>query len=175
MKLAKLALAVLGIVSVLFGFAPDARAGGGGEGDCTITDSTVNLNNKPTIVGSGVIEMFDFNPANGQVTGADATLTLSYKTMTGIFRAHLGPTAFPTPESAGCQVLAAAPTDANGATIQQAFGLAPGAELKLCFVTDPKKPDRALCQSISFENSGVPGTTNYTAAMNKLVIYIFTQ
>jgi len=31
------------------------RSRRGREGDCTTTDSTINLNNKPTIVGSGVI------------------------------------------------------------------------------------------------------------------------
>ena len=172
MRLAKLALTVLGIVSLVFGFALDARAGGGGEGDCTITDSTATLVGKPTIVGSGVLEMFGFNPSTGGVTGADATLTLSFKTITGIFRAHIGATSFPTPEKAGCDILAAGPTDATGATIHQVFGLAPEAQLKLCFVTDAKKPDKILCQSITFENSAVPNTTNYTAAMNKLVIFV---
>jgi hypothetical protein len=174
MKRAKLLLAVLGIVSVVIGLAPDARAGGGGEGDCTITDSTATLVGKPTIVGSGVIDMFDFIPNTGGVSGADATLTLSFKTMTAVFRAHVGATAFPTPESAGCQVIAANPTDPTGATIQQAFGLSPTATLKLCFVTDTKKPDKILCQSIQgLDNNSVPGTTNFSAAIGKLVIYIF--
>src|SRR2546426_8409039 len=172
MRLAKLALTVLGIVSLVFGFAVDARAGGGGEGDCTITDSTATLVGKPTIVGSGVLEMFNFDPTTGGVTGADATLTLSFKTITGIFRAHIGATSFPTPEKAGCDILAAGPTDATGATIHQVFGLDPIAQLNLCFVTDTKKPDKILCQSITFENNPVPGTPNYSAAMNKLVIFV---
>ena len=139
MRLAKLAVAVLGIASVLLGFALDARAGGGGEGDCTVTNDnggTAVVNGMPTIVGSGVLEMFGFNPSTGGVSGADATLTLSFKTITGIFRAHIGATSFPTPEKAGCYILAAGPTDATGATIHQVFGLAPEAQLKLCFVTD---------------------------------------
>jgi len=175
MRLAKLAVAVLGIASVLLGFALDARAGGGGEGDCTVTNDnggTAVVNGMPTIVGSGVLEMFGFNPSTGGVSGADATLTLSFKTITGIFRAHIGATSFPTPEKAGCDILAAGPTDATGATIHQVFGLDPIAQLNLCFVTDTKKPDKILCQSITFENNPVPGTPNYSAAMNKLVIFV---
>ncbi|PYR40880.1 MAG: hypothetical protein DMF95_32395 [Acidobacteria bacterium] len=175
MRLAKLALTVLGIVSLVFGFALDGRAGGGGEGNCTVTNDnggTAVVNGKPTIVGSGVLEMFDFNPSTGAVSGADATLTLSFKTITGIFRAHIGATSFPTPEKAGCDILAAGPTDATGATIHQVFGLDPIAQLNLCFVTDTKKPDKILCQSITFENNPVPGTPNYSAAMNKLVIFV---
>jgi len=71
-------LAVLGIVSVLFGSRRTREPAGGGR---RLHDHrhTINLNNKPDDRRLRRIEMFDFNPANGQLPVRMLHSPLSYK------------------------------------------------------------------------------------------------
>lgn len=111
-------------------------------------------------------------------------LTLSYKNTTAVFSAtNTAPGPIVSAEDVMCNIINLDPTSTSG-DIFTVFGIPrlpgpPSNTLKLCLITGTTgnvTNQPVLCQSIDkLDLSQIPGTSNWTAVIDKLTIYALPQ
>ncbi len=183
MKLGKFTIIAMMITAACAGLCTEAQAAGGNE-SCLVT-TLADIKNAAKLNGTAAVQINDWGgpTTSSAASSVVATLTLSYKGTTAIFTAtDLTPGTIVSPEAVMCNALDAGAETSTGATIFDVFGFptpaAPHDTLKLCLVTQPKvgsksQSDTVICQSIDqLSINPIPNTTNWTAIVNKLTIYV---